>query len=62
MVGLAAINDDPLGSTMPLEGSAQRPLGGREVAAFAEPEFDRIAVAVDSAVKIQWSGRPSGSA
>jgi hypothetical protein len=35
-----------------LESLAQKPLGGREVTPFAEPELDRIAVAVDRPVKI----------
>jgi hypothetical protein len=49
---LAAIDDNPLGLTMSLERLAQKPLGGRQIAALAEPEFNRVAVAVDCSVKI----------
>ncbi len=52
MVGLAAINDDPFRSIMPLECLAQEPFDSSQIASLAEPEFNRIAVAVDSAVKV----------
>jgi hypothetical protein len=51
-VGLAAVDYDPLGSAMPLERLAQKPLGGREVSPFAEPETDRVAIAIDGAIEI----------
>ncbi len=47
---------------MPLQCPTQEPFGRREIALFAEPELDRISIAVDRSVKIQWGGRPSGSA
>ena len=51
-VGLAAVDDDPLGPTMLLEGLTQKPLGRSEVSSSAEPELDRgVAMAVDGAVK-----------
>ena len=37
---------------MPLEGLAQKPFGGSQIAPLAEPELDRVAVAVDGAVEI----------
>ena len=37
---------------MPLQGLAQELLGGRQVTPFAEPELNRIAIAVDRAVEI----------
>jgi hypothetical protein len=40
---------------MPLECLAQKPLGSNEVSSFAEPELDRVAVAIDGAVKIRPS-------
>jgi hypothetical protein len=51
-VGLAAINHDPLRSSVSLQCLAQEALSGREIAPFAEPELDRIAVAVDGTVQI----------
>jgi len=40
LVGLAAIDHDPLGSAMPLERLAQEPLGSRQITFLAEPELD----------------------
>jgi hypothetical protein len=37
---------------VPLEGLAQEALGSREVSPLAEPELDRVAVAVDGTVEI----------
>ena len=51
-IGLAAVDDDPLGPAVALERLAKEPLGGREVTPFAEPELDRVAVAVDGTVEI----------
>ena len=50
-IGLAAIDDDPLGPAMPLERLAQKPFGSDQVAPLAEPEFDGVAIAVDGAVR-----------
>ena len=52
-VGLAPVDDYALRPTMPLERLAQKPFGGGEVSPLAEPEFDRVAVAVDGAVEIR---------
>src|SRR5688500_8191000 len=38
---------------MPFEGSAQEPFGGRKIAPLAEPELDRVAMAVNCSVKIR---------
>jgi hypothetical protein len=35
-VGLAAVDDDPLGPAVPLESLAQEPFGGREIAPLVE--------------------------
>jgi hypothetical protein len=51
-VGLATVDDDPLGSAMPLKSLAQELLGGSQIAPLAEPELDRVAVVVDGAVEI----------
>jgi hypothetical protein len=51
-VRLDAVDDDPLRPAMPLEGLAQEPLGGREIAPLAEPELDCVAIAVDGAIEI----------
>ncbi len=51
-VGLAAVDHDPLWPAMPPKGSAQELLGGGQIAPLTEPEFDRIAVAVDRAIQI----------
>jgi hypothetical protein len=50
---LAAVDDDPLGPAVPLERLAQEPLGSRQVSPFAEPELNRVAVAVDRPVKVR---------
>jgi hypothetical protein len=55
-IGLAAVDDDPLGPAMPLERLAQELLGSNEVPSFAEPELNRVAVAVDSPVKVRPAG------
>jgi hypothetical protein len=54
-VRLAAVDHNPLGSAMPLKGSAQEPLGGSQIALLAEPELDRVAVAVDYAIQVHPS-------
>jgi hypothetical protein len=51
-VGLAAVDHDPLGPTMMLEGLAQKLFGGCQIAPLAEPELDRVAVAVNGAIEI----------
>jgi hypothetical protein len=61
-IGLTTIDHDPLGPAVPLESLAQKLLGGRQITPLAEPELDRVTMAVDGAVEIQWGGRPSGSA
>jgi hypothetical protein len=38
---LAAVDDDPLASVVPLEYLAQEPLRGSQIAPFAEPELNR---------------------
>jgi hypothetical protein len=40
---------------MPLECLAQEPFGGSEVSPLAEPELNRVAVAVDGPVEIHPS-------
>jgi hypothetical protein len=47
---------------MPYERLAQKALGRSQIAPLTEPELDRVAMVVDRAVKVQWGGRPSGSA
>ena len=37
---------------MPLERLAQEPFGGSQIAPLAEPEFDRVAMAIDSSVEV----------
>src|SRR3712207_1488726 len=54
-IGLAAVDDDPLGPAVPLERLAQEPLGSGEVTPFAEPELDGVTMAVDGAVKVHPS-------
>ena len=49
-VGLTAIDDDPLRPAMPFECLEQEPLGGRQIAPLAEPELDRVTIAVNGAV------------
>jgi hypothetical protein len=51
-IRLAAVDDDPLGLAMPLERFAQKPFGSSEIAPLAEPELNRVAVAVDRPVKV----------
>jgi hypothetical protein len=51
-VGLAAVDDNPLGPAVPLERLAQEPLGRSQIAPLAEPELNRVAVAVDSPIEI----------
>jgi hypothetical protein len=50
-IGLAAVDDDPLGPAVPLECLSQKPLGRSQIAPLTEPEFDCVTVAVDCAVK-----------
>ncbi len=52
-VGLAAVDDDPFGSAVPVQRRAQKPFGSNEVPSFAEPELDRIAMVVDGPVEIR---------
>ncbi len=40
---------------MPLERLAQEAFGGSQIASLAEPEFDRVAIAVDGAVEVHPS-------
>lgn len=51
-VRLTVINDDALGTAMPLERLAQKSLGSSEVTPLAEPELNRFAIAVDRAVEV----------
>lgn len=53
MIGLTAIDDNPLGPVMSLESLAEEVLGYGETAPLAEPELDGIAIAVDGAVEIR---------
>lgn len=50
---LDAVGDDLIGPAVPLERLTQERFGRRKIAPFAEPEFDRVAVAVDGLVEIQ---------
>lgn len=52
LVSLAAIDDDPFRTAMPLERLSQEPLGRSQVPPLTEPELNRIAVAVDGTVEI----------
>src|SRR4051794_8441899 len=38
-IGLAAVDDDPLGTAMPCERLAQKPLGRSQIAPLTEPEL-----------------------
>ena len=51
-VRLAAVDHNPLRSAMPLKSLAQEPLGSGEIAPLAEPELDRVAIAVDRPVQL----------
>ena len=51
-VRLAPADDDPLRPAMPFQRTSQEPLRGCEIAPLAEPELDRVAIAVDGAVEI----------
>jgi hypothetical protein len=51
-VGLTTIDHDPLGPAMTFECLAQKPFGCSEVAPLAEPELDRITIAVNCVVEI----------
>ncbi len=50
---LAAVDHDPLRLAMAHECLAQKPLGGSEIAPFAEPELDCVAIAVDGTVQVR---------
>lgn len=50
-VGLAAVDDDPLGPAMAFKRFPEEPLGRRQVAVFAEPELNGVAGAVDRAIE-----------
>src|SRR5690606_17360386 len=52
VVSLATIDDDAVGPAMALQRLSEEALGRRQVTQLAEPEFDRIADTVDSAVKV----------
>lgn len=52
MIGLAAVDHDPLGSAVSLERLAQETLGGHQIAPFAKPELDGVTVAVDGSIEI----------
>lgn len=52
VIGLAAVDDDAIGPAMALQGFPEEALGRQQVAMLAEPEFDRVADAVDGAVEI----------
>ena len=52
-IGLTAVDDDLLGSAMALEGLAQKPFGRGDVAPLAEPELDRVAMAIDGTVQVR---------
>jgi hypothetical protein len=52
VIGLAAVDDNSLRPAMPLERLAQESFGGSQVAPLAEPEFDRVTIAVDGPVQI----------
>jgi ABC-type proline/glycine betaine transport system permease subunit len=59
MVGLAAVDDDTIGTLMALERFPEETLGRRQIPMFAEIEFDRVADAVDGAVEIHpFSAHP----
>jgi hypothetical protein len=51
-VCLAAIDHNPLGSAMTLESLAQKAFGSAEVSPLAEPELDRVTIAIDRTVEI----------
>jgi hypothetical protein len=52
ILGLAAVDDDAIWSTMTLQRLSEEALGGRQVAVSAEIEFDRVADAVAGAIEI----------
>lgn len=52
-IGLAAIDSDPLWSTVAGQSLAQEALGSFQVAIFAEHKLDCIAVAVDGSLQIK---------
>jgi hypothetical protein len=54
-VRLAAVNHDPLGPAVPLQRSGEEALCGSQIAPLAEPELDRVPVAVDGAIEIHPS-------
>lgn len=37
---------------MPFEGLTQKPLSGSQITSFAEPELDRVAIAVDRPIEL----------
>lgn len=49
-IRLAAVDHNPLGSAMTLESLAQKAFGSGEVSPLAEPELDRITIAIDRSV------------
>jgi hypothetical protein len=51
-IGLAAVDHDPHRPTMTLEGLAQKSFGRSQVAPLAEPELDRVTMAVNGAIEI----------
>ena len=50
-IGLATVDDDPLGPAVALERLAQEPFGRTEVALLAESELDCVAITVDGPIK-----------
>src|SRR5919107_3225400 len=51
-IGLAAVDDDPLGPAVPFECLGQEALGRSQVAPLTEPEFHCVTVAVDGTVQV----------
>jgi hypothetical protein len=51
-VCLAAVDHDPLGPAVALQRSGEEAFSGCQIAPFAEPELDRVPIAVDRAIEI----------
>jgi hypothetical protein len=54
-MGLASVDDDALGVTVTLERLAQKSLGSGQIAPFAEPELNGVAMVVDGSIEIHPS-------
>lgn len=52
VVGLAAVDDDAIGTAMAVQRLAEEALGRRQVPVLAEIEFNRVAHAVDGTIEI----------